>query len=149
MTCHRTRYYFCLVPAEEQTLPPVDEVAACLCAEDIERHDHRPQSEGGGEDEVFRPCDDDTVDNLGLCAIAVGIVLEEKFHPPGPEEQTAEETAERLSCVALDEDTGDDNDESDEAHGKTGVVYRRRLHRLVHNHHHGVAQRHGEKHQKE
>ena len=51
--------------------------------------------------------------------------------------------------VALDEDTGDDNDESDEAHGKTGVVYRRRLHRLVHNHHQGVAQRHGEKHQKE
>ena len=82
-----------LVLAEEQALPPVEEVAAVARAEEVEHHRHRPETESGGQQQILR-----TADNLArhrvelrLCAEAVGVVHEEEVHRPHPVEHTAEQ----------------------------------------------------------
>ena len=82
-----------LVLAEEQPLPPVEEVAAVACAEQVEHHRHRPETESGGQQQILR-----TADNLArhrvelrLCAEAVGVVHEEEVHRSHPVEHTAEQ----------------------------------------------------------
>ena len=56
MVCHRTQQGEGRGGEGEYEvfLQPVDEVAACLGAEEVHRHYHHPQSEGGRHDEIFR-----------------------------------------------------------------------------------------------
>lgn len=140
---------FVLVRAEELFLNPRDEVAAVARAEDVHRHHHHPQPEGGRHDEVFRFRDDDAVLYLGLHAVAAGIIKEEELHPAGPEEQAAEESPERLAGVAFDEHADDDHHQSCEAHHEAGIMYGLGLHELLHQDHEGMAQRHREQYENE
>ena len=73
---------FVLARTEELFLNPRDEVAAVACAEDVHRHHHHPQPEGGRHDEVFRFRDDDAVLYLGLHAVAAGIIRKRNSTQP-------------------------------------------------------------------
>lgn len=84
---------------------------------------------------------------VAVGAVALGVVGKQKLHPAGPEEQAAGQSVNGLAGVALHKDAHHGDDQSHEAHEEGGVVEQGGLHEVLHEHHEGVAQGHGEEHE--
>ena len=60
-----------------------------------------------------------SVRQFGMCAKSLGVIQEEKLHPPSPEEQSSDETENRLTSVALTaKNTAHCQQETHKAHAK-------------------------------
>ena len=123
MSRHGSGGNLLLVFAEEQPLPPVEEVAAVACAKQVEHHRHRPETEGGGQQKVLRAADNLARHGVELClrAEAVGIVHEEEVHRPHPVEHTAEQSEQGLLRISLDKDTRNDQSQSEGSHSHSRI----------------------------
>lgn len=107
-----------LARTEQPALPPVDEVAAVLRGEYIERHHHHPHAERGRQNKIFGLGHHLSIDNLGLRAPSCSVVLEEKLHPTGLEQQASDQSEDGLLGVALDKHTRYYYEESYQSHQK-------------------------------
>ena len=92
MPCHRSGDNAVPAVPEKTLLAPVEEIASRAYREKIKQQEHHQESERSGEDEVFRLGDLPCSVRIRLHTETVGIILEEKLHPAGPEEQGAEES---------------------------------------------------------
>ena len=151
VACHGACGNVVLPPPEQQPLPPVDEVAAVLRAEQVHDHYHHPEPERGGHDEVFGPRHHLARHGveLRLRAEAVGEVHEKELHPARPEQQAAEQPPKGLPRVALGKHADDDHRHAHRAHRKGGIVEHGLAHQVFHHNHQRMSQRHGEQYQKE
>lgn len=123
MACHGACGDFLLVLAEEQALPPVQEIAAVGSAEQVQHHRHGPEPECGRKYQVFRPADNLARYRveLRLRAETVGIVHKQEVDGAHPVKHTAEQTQQRLFDVAFYEYTDNDHQQTEQPHSHTGI----------------------------
>ena len=79
--------------------------------------------------------DDAVAHEIAVYAVALGIIGKQKLYPTGPEEHRTCQAEARLACVALDKDTPNGDDKTEEAHGKSRIVKYSWSKVVLHNNH--------------
>jgi len=102
---------------KQPLLAPGEKVASAADTEQVDHGEHHKEAERGRKNQVLRLGDiAGHRIGVGLHTVTVHIVLQQELHPSGPEQQTAEESAERLTQVTAHKHAGHGYQQARQAH---------------------------------
>ena len=112
-----------LVFAEEQTLPPVQEVTSIGRTKQVQHHHHHPESECSRQYQILRTADNLARHRVELCLRAepFGIIHEQEINRSHPIEHPSEQSQQALPRISLDKDTRNDQSQSEGSHSHSRI----------------------------